>query len=117
METEYKPDGLTILKFKEKCRDIPIYFLTDCLLKLEGKYQPKKIRVMFNPPATILWIGNEKYISKAHDEEFDEEKGLLMCLAKAAGISHLKLKKLLKDAERPKKKETRPVHVGKPDTF
>lgn len=71
------------------------------------KQQPKptKIRVMFNAPATILWVGDKKFVSKAHAEEFDEEKGLLMCLAKANGISHLSLKKMLKCAERPKEKK------------
>ena len=35
------------------------------------------MRVIFNDPATILIVGNKKYVSKAHDEKFDEEKGLL----------------------------------------
>lgn len=63
------------------------------------------IRVIFNDPATILIIGNRKYISKAHNEDFDEEKGLLMCLAKANGISHAKLKVLLKKADRNKNRK------------
>jgi hypothetical protein len=62
-------------------------------------------KVIFNPPATILWKNGKKYVSKAHDEEFDEEKGLLMCLAKANGISHLELKRMIKNAKRPEKKE------------
>lgn len=65
----------------------------------------EKMRVIFSPPATILFVGDKKYVSKAHDEEFDEEKGLLMCLAKASGISHLKLKKLLANATRQYKKK------------
>lgn len=56
--------------------------------------------VIFNPPATILIRNGKKYISKAHDEEFDEEKGLLMCLAKASGITHLELKRMIKNAKR-----------------
>lgn len=63
-----------------------------------------KMRVLFSPPATILWVDGKKYVSKAHGEEFDEEKGLLMCLAKANGITHLDLKRLLKNAERPNEK-------------
>jgi len=62
-------------------------------------------RVIFNKPATILFVNGEKFVSKAHNEEFDEEKGLLMCLAKANGISHLELKRLLKQAERPQQKK------------
>lgn len=59
-----------------------------------------KDKVVFNPPATILWRNGKKYVSKAHNEEFDEEKGLLMCLAKANGITHLELKRMIKDAKR-----------------
>lgn len=59
-----------------------------------------KDKVIFNPPATILWRNGKKYVSKAHNEEFDEEKGLLMCLAKANGITHLELKRMIKNAKR-----------------
>lgn len=45
-------------------------------------------------------MNGKKYISKAHEEEFDEEKGLLMCLAKANGISHLELQRMIKGAKR-----------------
>lgn len=60
-----------------------------------------KPKVIFNPPATILYYKGNKYVSKVHEEEFDEEKGLLMCLAKANGISHLELKRMIKNAKRP----------------
>ena len=63
------------------------------------------MRVIFNDPTTILIVGNKKYISKAHDEKFDEEKGLLMCLAKASGYTHANLKKLLANAQRQTKKK------------
>lgn len=62
-----------------------------------------KIKVIFNNPVTVLYYQGKKYVSKAHDETFDEEKGLLMCLAKANGISHLELKRILKNAQRQKK--------------
>lgn len=65
--------------------------------------KPHDIKVIFNPPATILYMNGKKYISKAYEEDFDEEKGLLMCLAKANGISHLELKRMIKNAKRPKK--------------
>lgn len=58
------------------------------------------VEVIFNPPATILFMNGKKYVSKAHNEAFDEEKGLLMCLAKANGITHLQLKKMIKGAKR-----------------
>lgn len=66
--------------------------------------EQNEYKVIFSKPATILFVNGEKYISKAHGEDFDEEKGLLMCLAKANGISHIMLKKLLKNAQRPSAK-------------
>lgn len=67
----------------------------------------KTAKVIFNNPATILLIGKNKYVSKAHDEPFDPEKGLLMCLAKANGISHLDLKRMIKNAKvQSKRKKT-----------
>jgi hypothetical protein len=59
-----------------------------------------EIKVIFNPPATILYMNGNKYVSKVHGEEFDEEKGLLMCLAKAHGHSHGEIKQMLKNAKR-----------------
>ena len=63
------------------------------------------IKVIFNNPATILFINGNKYVSKVHNEPFDEEKGLLMCLAKANGISHLELQRIIKNAKRPTKEQ------------
>lgn len=74
-------------------------------LRFDTTDKIRGMRVIFNNPATILIVGDKKYIAKAHDEEFDEEKGLLMCLAKASGYTHANLKSLLKTAQRqtPKK--------------
>ena len=68
----------------------------------------REYRVIINDPAVILFVeefnpitgirSSKKYVSKAHNEKFDAEKGLLMCLAKANGISHLELKRMLKGA-------------------
>ena len=63
------------------------------------------VRVIFNDPATIVWIKGKKYVAKAHNEPFDEEKGLLMCLAKASGYKHSQLKKMLANATRQEKKK------------
>lgn len=73
-----------------KVTDVRIKFLDD----------KKDIKVIFNQPATILYVNGRKYVSKVHDEEFDEEKGLLMCLAKANGITHAELKRMIKSAKR-----------------
>ena len=64
------------------------------------------IKVLFNDPATIMWVNGKKFVAKAHNEPFDEEKGLLMCLCKAHGISHRDIQRMLKSAVRQKKKTT-----------
>lgn len=68
--------------------------------RIEFLDDKKDIKVIFNPPATILYMNGKKYVSKVHDEKFDEEKGLLMCLAKANGITHAELKRMIKGAKR-----------------
>lgn len=73
-------------------------------LRFDTADKIRGMRVIFNNPTTILIVGNKKYIAKAHDEEFDEEKGLLMCLAKASGYTHANLKALLKNAQHQTKK-------------
>lgn len=60
-------------------------------------------KVIFNEPATILIVGNKKIISKAYAEKFDEEKGLLVCIAKYFGLSYQDIKRLLSKAKNQKK--------------
>lgn len=64
----------------------------------------KEMKIIINEPAVVLIKNGKKYVSKAHDEEFDAEKGLLMCLAKANGVTHLDLKRMLKNATYQSKK-------------
>ena len=64
----------------------------------------EEMKIIINEPAVILIKNGKKYVSKAHDEEFDAEKGLLMCLAKANGVTHLDLKRMLKKATYQSKK-------------
>ncbi len=64
----------------------------------------KEMKIIINEPAVVLIKNGKKYVSKAHNEEFDAEKGLLMCLAKSNGISHLDLKRMLKSAAVQNKK-------------
>ena len=70
-----------------------IYSLTDAEfmeLMLKGIINNKKTdfkikRVIFNNPATIVfWDDGTKTVVKAHGDEFDEEKGLAMAIAKRA---------------------------------
>lgn len=56
---------------------------TDFAIK---RYEYFKIeRVIFNPPATIVfWQDGTKTVVKAQDEDFDPEKGLAMAISKKA---------------------------------
>lgn len=83
----------------------PSYTVPIGAIGLDLADKTRGMRVIFNDPTTILIVSNKKYISKAHDEEFDEEKGLLMCLAKANGYTHANLKALLRNAQRQTKKK------------
>lgn len=64
----------------------------------------KEMKIIINEPAVVLIKNGKKYVSKAHNEEFDAEKGLLMCLGESNGISHLDLKRMLKNATYQSKK-------------
>lgn len=77
-----------------------------CFFWLDDVVEDKKeeAKVIFNPPATILYMNGKKYVSKAHEEDFDEEKALAITLCKAFGISYLELKRMIKNAKRPDKK-------------
>ena len=58
-----------------------------------------KIRVIFNNPCTILYVNGEKYISRVTaGEEFDKEKGFLMCFAKAFGLTNSNLRNIVENA-------------------
>ena len=77
-------------------------FLEELMKSIYDKYELNKAnkKVIFNGDTTIFIKDDKKYISKVHEEEFDEEKGLLMCIAKSAGYTHSELKRLLKKANR-----------------
>lgn len=65
----------------------------------KGEKKVNNYKFIFNDPATILFVNGKKYVAKAHDEEFDCEKGVLVCLMKSFGISHLDLKRMIKNAK------------------
>lgn len=49
----------------------------------ENKRSKTIKKVIFNDPATIvIWYDGTKTVVKAHDEEFDPEKGLAMAISK-----------------------------------
>lgn len=77
---------------KESQNKKEIYkMMSFCYQKVEDS-----LRVMFNKPATVLFIGNEKIVSKCHNEDYNETKGFLMCFAKACKCTHSHIKSLLK---------------------
>ena len=81
----------------------------------------EEIKLIFNKPATILFVGEEKVVVKAYQEEFDEEKGACMALLQYLGISYLDLQRLIKSAtvqekKAPKKKVETKVDKSTPKT-
>ena len=83
-------------------------------IKEKSEMKNNKYTVIFNGPATILFVDRmsycekEKYVTKAYNEEFDAEKGLALALLKSFGISYLDLKRMLKNAKYQNKKEQSP---------
>lgn len=69
------------------------------------KPQESKYKVIFNDPATILFVDGEKYVTKAYMDEFNPEVGLAFCLLKSFGISYLDLKRMIKNATVQEKKQ------------
>lgn len=85
-----------ILYYKSK--GIPIVEFKDNKSLLYNK-------IIFNPPATILFKDGKKYVAKCHpDDEFDEMIGLQVALLKSFSIKYKDLQELLKNAKRPKEK-------------
>lgn len=57
-------------------------------------------KVIFNDKATVLIKDGKKYVSKCMDgDTYDKEKGLLLCLAKANGISYNDLQEMIAGAK------------------
>lgn len=69
-------------------------------------FKGKIYKVMFNGPATVLFVDSlyadkkEKFITKAYNEDFDEEKGLALALLKSFGMSYLDFKRILATAKK-----------------
>lgn len=62
------------------------------------KYHENK--VIFNDKATVLIKDGKKYVSKCKDgDAYDKEKGLLLCLAQANGISYRDLQEMIAGAK------------------
>lgn len=59
---------------------------------------PKPVRVIFNDPATIVfWSDGTKTVVKAHNEPFNQEKGLAMAIVKKY-MPRAKFNRLMREA-------------------
>lgn len=77
----------------------------DTAKKYIKKYK-KAPKVIFRDNATILIKDGKKYVARCCDgDTYDREKGLLVCLAKANGITFDDLQEMLKSAEVQDKKQ------------
>ncbi len=70
----------------------------------DDKHIPYPTKVIFNPPATIVfWSDGTKTVVKCKEEKFDEEKGLAMAISKKAfgnkGNYYNHIKKFLKEED------------------
>lgn len=74
----------------------------------------KTNKVLVSNQATIFFDKyGEKYVSKCSNEEFDLEKGIMMCLCKKHGYTYEDIRRLLKNVEfKEVKEEKRRALVG-----
>lgn len=72
------------------------------------KIKDKDMKVVFSDRVTILFKDGKKFVAKCDPEdEFDKEKGLYVCLAKAAGYKFNDIQKLLDSTREVKKPITK----------
>lgn len=53
------------------------------------------IKIISNPPATILFVGDKKTVVKAYNEPYDTEKGIAMAILKHLGLSRADMRRLI----------------------
>lgn len=78
--------------------------ITDDLVKILNlafrslsKINPNIERIVVNGTCTIMFYEDgRKITSNVHDEEFDAEKGIMMCIVKGRGVTHSSIRKLMK---------------------
>lgn len=114
--TKITDDMIDVERFCElKMLNKPPIPIWSCLQPIKPKKKPKSTevfnllvnsKVIFNEPATILIVNNggveQKMIAKSHEEDFDQEKGLLVCIAKYFGVTYQDIKRLLGKAKTQK---------------
>lgn len=82
----YVIGGIAPVQYKNTNRIVQERYLRAQYVNMVNRLygNPNKIKkVIFNDPATIVfWNDGTKTVVKAHDEEFDPEKGLAMAISK-----------------------------------
>ncbi len=81
-------------------------------IKNDIKRNNLNVKLIYNKPATILFVGEQKIVVKAYKEDFDEEKGACMAILQYLGISYLDLQRLIKSATVQEKKAPKKVNVA-----
>lgn len=95
--SSFKGHIFTVDKIEDRCYhggENPFYWSEEMLVMYNGD------KVIFNGNATVLIKDGKKYVSKCKDgDAYDKEKGLLLCLAKANGISYRDLQEMIAGAK------------------
>lgn len=74
-------------------------------LNVETRQMMPEKTVFFDDGTTMMIINGQRYEIRAQNEEFDEEKAVLMCLAKANGYTYGDISRAVKKAIHTKKKK------------
>ena len=90
-----------IIGVKEKTEQEKAY---ENYLSRKNKYSKYDLKI--SKDAVILYNKNKKvkHVSVAKDEEFDREKGLMMCLLKDMGITYSDIQVMLKNYDKEQAK-------------
>ena len=94
-------NAVTPVAAKEKTEQEKAY---ENYLSRKNKYSKYDLKI--SKDAVILYNKNKKvkHVSVAKDEEFDREKGLMMCLLKDMGITYSDIQVMLKNYDKEQAK-------------
>lgn len=88
------------MDFKNIQLELEGRFFTDDLLERIGAIFKKSSeieRIIVNGTCTIVFFKDgRKTTSNVHDEEFDAEKGVMMCIIKGHGVTHGDIRRVIK---------------------
>lgn len=94
-------DEVTRVRVKEKTEQEKAY---ENYLSRKNKYSKYDLKI--SKDAVILYNKNKKvkHVSVAKDEEFDREKGLMMCLLKDMGVTYSDIQVMLRKYDKEQAK-------------